>query len=208
MWRSFLSFLFLFLRFYLLIHGRHRQREKQAPCGEPDVDSILDPRITLWAQGRHSTAEPPRWPHVKDLELEATERLNPIEVPQEFWDEEACFSLFYSACPFYSMYHPLCTTSYHPGPTHWEVRLQPFLLEEMWLPIDRNLSGRRPQAFAFIKERVSLTPGRQAELRGSKQRAAFPWGKLGIPLPVSTGVSHSGGPKCQLRGGSEGLSVL
>ena len=37
-----------FLRFYLLIHERHRegqrhrQREKQAPCGEPDVG--LDPR--------------------------------------------------------------------------------------------------------------------------------------------------------------------
>ena len=31
------------LRFYLFIHERHRQREKQAPCREPDVG--LDPEI-------------------------------------------------------------------------------------------------------------------------------------------------------------------
>ena len=31
-----------FRRFYLFIHERHRQREKQAPCREPDVG--LDPR--------------------------------------------------------------------------------------------------------------------------------------------------------------------
>ena len=44
------SSLFLFLRFYLFIHERHReeerqrhrQREKQAPSKEPDVG--LDPR--------------------------------------------------------------------------------------------------------------------------------------------------------------------
>ena len=28
---------FLFGRFYLFIHERHREREKQAPCREPDV---------------------------------------------------------------------------------------------------------------------------------------------------------------------------
>ena len=41
---------FFFLRFYVFIHERHREREKQrhrqeekqAPCGEPDVG--LDPR--------------------------------------------------------------------------------------------------------------------------------------------------------------------
>ena len=39
---------FVFLRFYLFIHERHterprhRQREKRAPCGKPDVG--LDPR--------------------------------------------------------------------------------------------------------------------------------------------------------------------
>ena len=43
--RSVKSFPF-FVRFYLFIHERrreqrHRQREKQAPCGEPDVG--LDP---------------------------------------------------------------------------------------------------------------------------------------------------------------------
>ena len=31
-----------FLRFYLFIHEGHREREKQAPCGEPDAG--LDPR--------------------------------------------------------------------------------------------------------------------------------------------------------------------
>ena len=30
-------FVFVFLRFYLLIHERHREREKQAPSWEPDV---------------------------------------------------------------------------------------------------------------------------------------------------------------------------
>ena len=39
---------------------RHRQREKQAPRREPDVDSIPGPRITPWAEGRRSTTEPPR----------------------------------------------------------------------------------------------------------------------------------------------------
>ena len=31
------QWLFFFPRFYLFIHERHRQREKQAPCREPDV---------------------------------------------------------------------------------------------------------------------------------------------------------------------------
>ena len=39
-------FFFFFKRFYLFMRhtqrGRHRQREKQAPCREPDVG--LDPR--------------------------------------------------------------------------------------------------------------------------------------------------------------------
>ena len=39
---------FFFFRFYLFMvrhteRQRHRQREKQAPCGEPDAG--LDPRI-------------------------------------------------------------------------------------------------------------------------------------------------------------------
>ena len=44
---------------------RHRQREKQAPCREPDAG--LDPwdsRIRPWAKGRHQTAKPPRDPPV------------------------------------------------------------------------------------------------------------------------------------------------
>ena len=42
---------------------RHRQREKQAPCGESDVG--LDPGApgSPRVEGRHSTAEPPRHPN-------------------------------------------------------------------------------------------------------------------------------------------------
>ena len=46
---------------------RHRRREKQAPCWEPDTE--LDPktrsrdsRIASWAKGRRQTTEPPRDP--------------------------------------------------------------------------------------------------------------------------------------------------
>ena len=46
------------------------EREKQAPCREPDVgldprspwDSISRLRITPWAKGRRPTAEPPGHP--------------------------------------------------------------------------------------------------------------------------------------------------
>ena len=46
---------------------RHRQREKQAPCRKPDPE--LDPGtpgVMTWAEGRQSTAEPPRgpWPWI------------------------------------------------------------------------------------------------------------------------------------------------
>ena len=51
---------------------RHRQREKQAPCREPDVG--LDPgtqsgdsRIKAWAEGRCLTSEPPRCPPGKNF---------------------------------------------------------------------------------------------------------------------------------------------
>ena len=64
-------FLCFFFRFYLFIHERHTQRERQrqaegeaAPCGEPVG---LDPRtlgITTWAEGRHSNAEPPTCPYI------------------------------------------------------------------------------------------------------------------------------------------------
>ena len=44
---------------------RYRQREKQAPCREPDVglDSQVS-RITPWASGRSQTAESPRDPEI------------------------------------------------------------------------------------------------------------------------------------------------
>ena len=44
--------------------GRHRQREKQAPCREPDVE--LDPGTlgSCRVEGRCSTAEPPRHPQM------------------------------------------------------------------------------------------------------------------------------------------------
>ena len=65
--------LYFFLRFYLFIHDRHREREreaetyrqkeKQAPCREPDVGfDSRDSRITPWAKGRRQTVEPPRDP--------------------------------------------------------------------------------------------------------------------------------------------------
>ena len=38
----FKDFMYLFLRIYLFIHEKHRQREKQAPHREPEVG--LDPR--------------------------------------------------------------------------------------------------------------------------------------------------------------------
>ena len=40
---------FLFLRFYLFIHERHTEREKQSPCREPDMR--LDPRSQDHAMG-------------------------------------------------------------------------------------------------------------------------------------------------------------
>lgn len=58
------SLVFVF-RFYLFIHERgerqkHRQREKQTPCREPDEG--LDPRDHDWAKSRNSTTEWPRCP--------------------------------------------------------------------------------------------------------------------------------------------------
>ena len=48
---------------------RHRQREKQSPCREPDAG--LDPRTPgshPEREGRHSTAEPPRHPYLRNYE--------------------------------------------------------------------------------------------------------------------------------------------
>ena len=42
---------------------RHRQREKQVPCVEPDMGTwSQDPGIMTWAEGRCSTTEPSRCP--------------------------------------------------------------------------------------------------------------------------------------------------
>ena len=53
----------------LFIHERHRERQRlrqrgrsRLPIGSPIQDWILYPRTTPWAEGRHSTAEPPRCP--------------------------------------------------------------------------------------------------------------------------------------------------
>ena len=63
-----------FLRFYLFIHERHKDRqrhrqwEKQAPCREPDGG--LDPRTPgqdLSQRGRHSTTDPPKCSIVKSI---------------------------------------------------------------------------------------------------------------------------------------------
>ena len=64
-----------FLRFYLFM--RHTQREREAETqAEGEAGSMpgawcgtryRDPRITPWAQGRCSTAEPPRRPGFKVL---------------------------------------------------------------------------------------------------------------------------------------------
>ena len=52
---------------------RHRQREEQAPCRDPDAG--LDPRIMTQAKGRCSTTEPPRCPYVQDKMSSASKLL-------------------------------------------------------------------------------------------------------------------------------------
>ena len=63
MLRFFLVFFaFFFLRFNLFVHETHRerqghrQREKQAPCGEPDVE--LDPRVSKVMPWAKADAQP------------------------------------------------------------------------------------------------------------------------------------------------------
>ena len=48
---------------------RHRRREKQAPCREPNVGFGPGTRIALGAKGRCQTAEPPRDPLLFYLKL-------------------------------------------------------------------------------------------------------------------------------------------
>ena len=53
----------IFFRFYVFIHERHRQREKQAPCREPDVGLHPGtPRIMPWAKGSTKQLNHPRIP--------------------------------------------------------------------------------------------------------------------------------------------------
>ena len=64
---------FFFKRFYLLIHERHRERqrprqkEKQAPCGEPDVG--LDPRTPGSHPELKADAQPLSHPGVPKMVL-------------------------------------------------------------------------------------------------------------------------------------------
>ena len=62
------SHFFFFLK-VLFIHERHRERGRDMGRGRSRLparslmwDSIPDPRITPWAEGRCSTAEPPKCP--------------------------------------------------------------------------------------------------------------------------------------------------
>ena len=65
-------FFFFFLRLYLFIHERQREREREAETqAEGEAGSMQGPRcgtrpqdsgVTTWAEGGHSTAEPPRHP--------------------------------------------------------------------------------------------------------------------------------------------------
>ena len=50
------TIIYFFKRFYLFIHERHRQREKQAPCREPDVG--LDPGTPGSRPGPKAGAKP------------------------------------------------------------------------------------------------------------------------------------------------------
>ena len=63
------GYYFFFLRFYLFTYEKHRERGRdigrgrsRLPTKSPMWDSIADPGITPGAEGRHSTAEPPRHP--------------------------------------------------------------------------------------------------------------------------------------------------
>ena len=53
---------FFFLRFYLLVHERLRQREKQAPCRESDAG--LDPRTPGSRPELKADAQPLSHPQV------------------------------------------------------------------------------------------------------------------------------------------------
>ena len=53
---------------------RHRQREKQAPCGEPDL-GLDQPGVTPQAEGRRSAAEPPRRPDIVSIKVKSSDSL-------------------------------------------------------------------------------------------------------------------------------------
>ena len=63
------SSFFFFLKIYLFIYDRHRERGRDTGGGEAGSmpgarrgTRSRDSRITPWAEGRHLTAEPPRDP--------------------------------------------------------------------------------------------------------------------------------------------------
>ena len=65
-WKAVVLFFlrFLFIDWFMrdTQRQRHRQREKQALRGAWCGTWSQDPRITPWAKGKYSTAEPPRYP--------------------------------------------------------------------------------------------------------------------------------------------------
>ena len=76
---------------------RDRERQTQAegeagsPWGAQCPTPSQDPRITPWAKGRRSTAEPPRRPEVTSFELSV---LNPTDLPSLFFHFSWICSLF------------------------------------------------------------------------------------------------------------------
>ena len=61
---------FLFLRSHLFMRDTEREAETQAGGKGGSLQGAWcktwswDPRVTPWAEGRRSTPEPPRWPHI------------------------------------------------------------------------------------------------------------------------------------------------
>ena len=72
---------------------RHRQREKQAPCGAWCRTWSQDPRITTWAKGRCSVTEPPRYPvHFCSIRYSSCCCLSQNQFPEITLIHFPCFS--------------------------------------------------------------------------------------------------------------------
>ena len=76
-----------FLRFYLFIHKRDRERGRDIGRGRtrpPTWKLMPDARITTWAKGRRSTTEPPRHPDtcvfLRDLQFFVYAGYKPLSV--------------------------------------------------------------------------------------------------------------------------------